>query len=328
MLDERIKDEGVEMKKVVVTQKLPYPVEKNLSGFKLFYNSKDEQLSRDILLREITDTDGLISMLSDKIDKEVIDAGKNLKIIVNYAVGYNNIDVQYAKSKGIIVCNTPHILTETTAELAFALMISVARRIVEAEKFTREGKFVGWTPNLFLGTDLYRKRVGIYGFGRIGQAFARCCRGFEMDIVYTGRSRKYDGELLTNAKFVSFDELVSTSDFIVITAPLNETTKHAFTIDTFKKMKRDAIFINVGRGPIVKETDLAYALKNGLIRAAGLDVYEFEPEICKDLFELDNVILLPHIGSATEETRYNMAELCVNAIKNYLETGDTPWNTV
>lgn len=316
------------MKKIIVTQKLPYPVEDAFKNYNLFYNSKDEQLSRSNLLKEIEDADGVISMLSDKIDKEVIDAGKQLKIIVNYAVGYNNIDTQYAKSKGIIVCNTPHILTETTAELAFALMISVARRIVEAEKFTREGKFVGWTPNLFLGTDLYRKRVGIYGFGRIGQAFARCCRGFDMEIVYTGRSRKYDGELLTNAKFVSFDELVSTSDFIVITAPLNETTKYAFTLDTFKKMKRNAIFINVGRGPIVKEADLAYALKNRLIRAAGLDVYEFEPEICKDLFELDNVVLLPHIGSATEETRFNMAELCVNSIISYLENGITPWNMV
>jgi len=179
-----------------------------------------------------------------------------------------------------------------------------------------------------LGTDLYKKRVGIYGFGRIGQAFARCCRGFEMEIFYTGRSRKYDAELLLDAKYISFDELIETSDFVVVTAPLNESTKHAFTLDTFKKMKRDAIFINVGRGAIVKEDDLVYALKNGIIRGAGLDVYEFEPEINSGFFELDNVVLLPHIGSATEETRYRMAELCINSVKNYLEKEIIPFNIV
>ena len=316
------------MNKVVVTQKLPYPVVEKLSGYNIFYNDKDTQMDRNELLMQAADADAIVSMLSDRIDKELIDNAKKLKIIVNYAVGFNNIDVVYAKEKGIVVCNTPHILTETTAELAFALIISVARRVVEADRFTREGRFKGWTPNLFLGTDLYRKRVGIFGFGRIGQAFARCCRGFEMDIVYTGKSRKFDGELLTSAKYLPFEEFVSTSDFIVVTAPLNESTRYSFTIDTFKKMKRDAIFINVGRGPIVKESDLAFALKNHLIRGAGLDVYENEPEIHPELIDLENVVLLPHIGSATEETRYNMADLCIRSIRNFLEKGERPWNEV
>lgn len=316
------------MRKVVITQKLPYELEDDFRGYQLVYNREDRQMDRADLLLSLRDADALISMLSDKIDRELIDAAPDLKIINNYAVGYNNIDVDYAKGKGILVCNTPHVLTKTTAELAFALMISVARRIVEADKFTRMGNFVGWTPNLFLGTDLYRKRVGIYGFGRIGQAFARCCRGFEMDIVYTGNTRKYEAELNLGARFVDFDELVSSSDFIVVLAPLNEKTKHAFNLDTFKKMKKTAIFINAGRGPIVKESDLAYALKNGIIRGAGLDVYEYEPEISEELFDLDNVILLPHIGSASESTREEMAKLCINSVKNYLEKGIIPANVI
>lgn len=316
------------MKKVVITQKLPYDLENDFKGYEIVYNREDRQMERGELLLSLRGADALISMLSDKIDRELIDSSPDLKIISNYAVGYNNIDVEYAKSKGIIVCNTPHVLTETTAELAFALMISVARRIVEADRFTRVGNFVGWTPNLFLGTDLYKKRVGIYGFGRIGQAFARCCRGFEMDIVYTGNTRKYEAELILGAKFVSFDELVSSSDFIVVLAPLNEKTRHAFNIDIFKNMKKSAIFINAGRGPIVKEADLSYALKNGLIRGAGLDVYEYEPKICEDLLGLDNVVLLPHIGSASESTREKMAKLCINSVKNYLEKGILPENIV
>lgn len=314
--------------KILITQKLPYNFVDDFKDYEIIYNDKDDSLTREELLNYIEDTDGLISMLSDKIDKELIDRAKKLKIIANYAVGYNNIDIEYAKSKGIVVCNTPHVLTETTAELAFALMISAARRIVEADIFTREGRFKGWTPNLFLGTDLFGRRVGIYGFGRIGQAFARCCKGFEMDIVYTGRTRKYDAEILLGAKYLPFNELVETSDFVVILAPLTDETKHAFTIDVFKKMKRGTILVNAGRGPIVKEDDLVYALKNGIIRAAALDVYEFEPEINKELFNLKNVILLPHIGSATEDTRKNMAKLCIDSIKLYFERGILPENVV
>ncbi|MEF3255596.1 MAG: D-glycerate dehydrogenase [Deferribacterales bacterium] len=314
--------------KILITQKLPYNFVDDFKDYEIIYNDKDDSLTREELLNYIEDTDGLISMLSDKIDKELIDRAKKLKIIANYAVGFNNIDIEYAKSKGIVVCNTPHVLTETTAELAFALMISAARRIVEADIFTREGRFKGWTPNLFLGTDLFGRRVGIYGFGRIGQAFARCCKGFEMDIVYTGRTRKYDAEILLGAKYLPFNELVETSDFVVILAPLTDETKHTFTIEVFKKMKRGTILVNAGRGPIVKEDDLVYALKNGIIRAAALDVYEFEPEINKELFNLKNVILLPHIGSATEDTRKNMAKLCIDSIKLYLERGILPENVV
>ncbi|MCX8084669.1 MAG: D-glycerate dehydrogenase [Calditerrivibrio sp.] len=316
------------MKKIIVTQRLPYPIKDAFAGYNLVYNDEDKQMDSKFLLKEVVDADGIISMLSDKIDRDLIDTGENLKIIVNYAVGYNNIDVNYAKQKGILVCNTPHILTETTAELAFALMIAAARRIVEADRFTRERRFTGWTPNLFLGQDLYKKRVGIYGFGRIGQAFARCCKGFEMDIVYYSRNRKFEGEVLTGAKWVTFDELVSTSDYIVVLAPLNESTKYAFTLETFKRMKPSAIFVNAGRGPIVKESDLVYALRNNIIRGAGLDVYEYEPVIDEGLFDLDNVVLLPHIGSASEDTRYNMADLCVKSIKEYLEEGKIPWNKV
>ena len=258
-------------------------------------------------------------MLSDNIDSELIENSKKLKVIANYAVGYNNIDVAAAKKHNISVFNTPDVLTETTAELGFSLLISVARRIVEADTFTRSGAFEGWKPSLFLGTDLFGKTIGIYGFGRIGQAVARCATGFNMNIQYYNPSRKFNAELLLNAKQVDFDRLLTTSDFIIITAPLNENTKHKFGINEFKKMKKNAVFVNIGRGPIVIEKDLVTALKNNEIFGAGLDVYEFEPEIDSELYSLDNVIILPHIGSASAETRAEMAKLCITSVKNVLE---------
>lgn len=307
------------MKKIVITEKLPFDVEKHLDGYELIYNKTGKNLSYKELKNYLRDADGLISMLSDNIDSELIENSKKLKVIANYAVGYNNIDVAAAKKHNISVFNTPDVLTETTAELGFSLLISVARRIVEADTFTRSGAFEGWKPSLFLGTDLFGKTIGIYGFGRIGQAVARCATGFKMNIQYYNPSRKFNAELLLNAKQVDFDKLLTTSDFIIITAPLNENTKHKFGINEFKKMKKNAVFVNIGRGPIVIEKDLVTALKNNEIFGAGLDVYEFEPEIDSELYSLDNVIILPHIGSASAETRAEMAKLCITSVKNVLE---------
>lgn len=314
--------------KVVVTQKLPFDVEKYLQGFELDYNKTEKELSKIEIIEKIRDADGIITMLCDTIDKEVIDAALNLKVIANYAVGYNNIDFNYAKDKGIIVCNTPDVLTETTAELAVALLLAVARRIVEGHKFVENKKFKGWKPELLLGTDLYKKTVGIYGFGKIGQTIGRILKGFDVELIYNTRNRNYHAELLTGAKYVTFDSLITESDIVIIAAPLNESTKHRFTLNEFKKMKSSAILINIGRGPIVKEDDLYIALKEGIISGAGLDVFEHEPKIFEGLYELNNIVMLPHIGSASIETRRSMAKLCCDSIIDVLINKKKPFNSV
>lgn len=316
------------MKKVIVTKKLPFDIEGELKNYDLVYNKSSEPLSEDELQKELTNADAIISMLSDKIDARLLENAKNLKVVANYAVGYNNIDVDYCSKKKIVVCNTPHVLTEATAELGFALMISAARRIVEADKFVRNGNFKGWEPTLFLGRGLQHKTLGIYGFGKIGQAFGNFARNFKMNIIYNSRSRKRHEENLINAQYVTFEELLEKSDFLVVTAPLNSSTKHRFTKNEFERMKNDATFINIGRGEIVKESDLVQALKDGQIAYAGLDVYEFEPSVSKKLLDMDNVILLPHIGSATVTARKEMAELCVQSVKEVLEKHNIPWNAV
>lgn len=244
--------------------------------------------------------------------------------MANYAVGFNNIDVAYAKSKGITVCNTPDVLTQATAELGFSLMMAAGRRIVESDKFTREGKFHGWKSDMMLGVDFFGKTIGIFGFGRIGQAVAKMSTGFGMKVLYNARTKK---DVSFAAEYADFDELVSKCDFVVITAPATPETKHKFTLDIFKKMKKTAVLVNIGRGEIIKEADLAEALEQKLIFAAGLDVYEFEPVIEQRLFALDNVILAPHIGSGTTDTRSAMGALCCDSVLTVLG-GGTPHNAL
>lgn len=301
--------------KILVTRKLPYDVVSAFQDHELIYNDEDRPLSHDELLAFIPEVDAMITMLSDQIDASVLDKAPHLKAIANYAVGYNNLDINAAKQKCIKVFNTPDVLTETTAELGFSLMMAVARRIVESDAYARSGAFEGWGPSLFLGTDLYGKTLGIYGFGRIGQAIARCASGFNMNITYSGRTQKYNEELLLGAKRVSFDTLIEESDFIVVAAPLTGETRYRFGADEFQKMKDTAIFVNIGRGPIVNEAALAKALSEGQIFGAGLDVFENEPEIDSNLFDLDNIVILPHIGSASVATRAKMAALCVDSIR-------------
>ena len=314
--------------RILITREIPFDVENYFKSYDVIYNKSSAQMPREELVEKISGVDAVITMLSDRVDKEVIDAGKNLKVIANYAVGYNNIDVKYATEKGIMVCNTPDVLTETTAELGFALMISVARRIVEAHKFVEDGKFMGWKPSLMLGLDLYGKTLGVFGFGKIGQALARCSKGFNMNIIYHSRNRNIQGEILTGAEYSSFERLLEESDFLVVTAPLTDETKHKFTLNEFKKMKRSAIFVNIGRGPIHKEEDLFLALKEGVIAGAGLDVFEEEPKINGGLFTLSNVIMLPHIGSASTETRMAMGKLCCDSVLSVIEKGEKPANVV
>lgn len=313
--------------KILVTAKLPYDVKAHLKGHDVDMAETVDGLSADEFLKRAKDADAMITMLSDKVDADVMKQCKKMKVIANYAVGYNNIDVLAAKAFGITVCNTPDVLTQATAELGFSLMMAAGRRLAEADKFTRTGAFKGWRSDMILGVDFHGKTIGIFGFGRIGQAVAKMATGFNMNILYSARGRKFQQELLTGAQMADFDELVSKSDFVVITAPSNEGTRHKFTAATFDKMKDSAILVNIGRGDIVKEDDLADALEQKKIFAAGLDVYEFEPKINERLYKLDNVVLAPHIGSGTKETREAMAALCCDSILDVFK-GKIPHNSL
>uniref|UniRef100_A0A7C3NFY4 D-glycerate dehydrogenase n=1 Tax=candidate division WOR-3 bacterium TaxID=2052148 RepID=A0A7C3NFY4_UNCW3 len=300
--------------KVLQTYKLPFDTKKYLKENGIDVDIYENGISYEQILQIVENYDGIISLLSNRIDKNILERGKNLKIVANYAVGYDNIDTSYAREKNIFVTNTPDVLTEATADIAFALLLSVSRRIVEGDDFVRRGEFNGWKPDLLLGKDLFGKTLGIYGFGRIGKAVARRAKGFGMDIIFTDENVKDE----TLAKKVDFESLIRESDFISINAPLNETTLYRFDIEVFKKMKKNVIIINTARGKIIKEKDLVYALKNNLITGVGLDVYENEPVVEPELLKMKNVVLLPHIGSATEETREKMAKICVRSIVEVL----------
>ncbi len=287
--------------------------------FEIKMNDKGRKLSKRELIEEAKEADALLTLLSDKVDKEVMSELKNLKVIANYAVGYNNIDLEEATKRGIIVTNTPDVLTETTADLTFALVLASARRIVETDKLLRNGDFDGWAPKLFLGKEVNHKTLGIIGLGRIGQAVAKRAKAFNMEVIYNKRNRlKKSKESELGIKYKKFEDLLKISDYITINAPLNESTYHMFGKKEFKLMKEDSFIINTGRGPIINEKELVEALKNEEIAGCGLDVYENEPEVEKDLINFDNVVLTPHIGSATYEARDEMAELAAKgAISGY-----------
>jgi glyoxylate reductase len=249
--------------------------------------------------------------MADRIDGEFFDAAPHLRGYANYAVGYDNIDVPEATKRHIPVSNTPGVLTDATAELAWSLLFAVARRGVELDAVMRSGQWSGWGPLQFLGTDVCGKTLGIVGAGRIGTAMALMSKGFRMPVVYSNSSGRRNEvlEKELGARLVSFEELLERSDYISLHAPLTPQSKHLFNTQSFSHMKKTAILINTGRGPLIKEDDLVQALKNGVISGAGLDVYEFEPRMAEGLAALPNAVLLPHIGSATETTRTNMATL-------------------
>ncbi|WP_461202498.1 2-hydroxyacid dehydrogenase [Anoxybacillus sp. TBDG-1] len=275
---------------------------------------------RDVLLQEASRAEALITMLSDRIDEELLKQSVRLRVIANVAVGYDNIDVEAATKRGIIVCNTPDVLTETTADLTFALLLATARRVIESAEFVKEGKWKSWSPLLLAGTDVHHKTIGIVGMGKIGRAVAQRAKGFHMRILYYNRSRNIEAERALDATYCSFDELLEQADFVVCLAPLTNETYQLFNREAFMKMKRSAMFINAGRGAVVDEEALYDALINRHIAAAGLDVFAQEP-IRSDhpLLQLPNVVALPHIGSATKETRYEMMELCCRNVIAVLE---------
>ena len=278
-------------------------------------NPEDRVLAREELLEKVKGRDAVLCLLTDTIDEEVLEsAGLECRIFANYAVGYNNISVEAATKKGIIITNTPGVLTDATADLAWSLLFSVSRRVVESDKYTREGKFKGWGPMLFLGRDITGKTLGVIGIGRIGANFAKKSKGFEMRILYNDIKPDEEFEKETGASYVDKETLLKESDFISVHVPLLPSTRHLIGEKEFKLMKKTAVLINTSRGPVVDEKALVKALKQGEIWGAGLDVFENEPLLEPGLAELDNVVIVPHIASATIETRTNMGLIAVRNI--------------
>ncbi len=313
---------------VFVTRKIPQPgidiLKANCATVDI--NPDDRVLTREELIDGVKDRDGVLCLLTDMIDAEIFSAANRAKIFANHAVGYNNIDVEEATKREIIITNTPGVLTETTADLTWALLLAVPRRIVECDRFTRAGKFRGWGPLLMLGNEVYGRTLGIVGAGRIGTAVARRARGFGMAVLYSDsapNTELNDG----GAEQVDLETLLTQSDFVTLHVPLSEETKHLIGAPELSRMKQSAFLINTCRGPVVDEDALASSLQTREIAGAGLDVYENEPEIHPGLFDLDNVVLMPHIGSGTVEARTKMATMAAENLIAGLK-GDHPPNIV
>jgi glyoxylate reductase len=304
------------MKKIFITREIPDAGINLLrqEKFKVEIFKKDKPISQKQLIENIKDADAVISLLTDKFDRDVLDKMEKCKIIANYAVGHNNIDVEYARTKNIIITNTPDVLTHATADLAIGLTLACSRKIIDGHIFMSDKKFKGWKPKLLLGIELKDKVFGILGAGRIGTATAIRAKAFGTKIVYYSRSKNEDLEKQTGAEKTSLDDLLINSDFISIHLPLNQKTNHLLDKSKLKLLKKTAILINTARGEIVDEKELIKILKKKRIFSAGFDVYEGEPKINSSLYKLDNVVLLPHIGSATFETRDNMSILAAKNV--------------
>ena len=296
------------MMKILVTGRLPEEV---MAAIKkehhVVAHGEDRPMERQRLLDLVGDKDGLLCMITDRIDEELLNRAPHLKMIANLAVGYDNIDVAAATLRAIPVSNTPGVLTDATADLTFALILATARRVVEGDKRTRAGRFRFWVPLQFLGREVSGKTLGIVGLGRIGRAVARRARGFEMGVLYNNRRPiEVSLEKELGVEYADFNTLLAQSDFVSIHVPLTEGTRHLIDGEAFKRMKATAYLINTSRGPIVDERALEKALREGKIAGAGLDVYENEPHVTPGLMKQKNAVLLPHMGSATIETRSRM----------------------
>jgi len=314
--------------KIFVTRKIPEPGLILLrKEHKIEVNPYDGVLTKEEIMEGLKGKDGLLCLLTDTIDEEVISSEPNLKMIASYAVGYNNIDVKAATKRGIPVSSTPGVLTDATAEMAWALLFSVARRVAKGDKFTRSGKFKGWDPMLMLGQEITGKTLGIIGAGRIGTCFALKSKGFNMKILYVDSKTNEILENELGAKKVELNALLKKSDFISLHVPLLSSTHHLIGEQELRMMKKTAVLINTSRGPVIDEKALVKALKDGWIFGAGLDVYENEPHVEKELLKLSNVVLQPHSASATVESRTKMA---IMAAENMLAglKGEMPPNCV
>jgi glyoxylate reductase len=280
---------------------------------------------RGELLRAVRGVSGILVTLTEKIDAGLMDAaGSDLKVVANMAVGYDNVDLEAARERGVVVTNTPGVLTETTADTAFMLMLAAARRLGESERFLRAGRWEAWGPKQLTGPDVYGKRLGIVGMGRIGMAVGRRATGFGMEIVYHSRSRHDAAERELGALYAPLDELLRESDFVSVHTPLTPDTRHMVGAPELALMKPLSVLVNTSRGPVVDESALAEALEQKRIFAAGLDVYEEEPEVHPKLLELENVVLAPHIGSASIETRDRMASLAARNLAAVLRGEEPP----
>jgi glyoxylate reductase len=288
---------------------------------------EDRMMDRALLMDKIRDRRAVLSMLTDRMDAEVMDRAPGLKVIANYAVGYNNIDIEAAAKRGIFVTNTPDVLTDATADHAWALLMAVSRRIVEADRYMREGRFKAWSPFLLLGKDFAGKTLGIIGAGRIGTAVAMRSSGFNMKILYADESANAELERRFHAERTDLKTLLSRSDYVSLHVPLTEKTRGLIGQKELSLMKPAAFLINTSRGPVINEKDLVRALKDQRIAGAGLDVYENEPAMSEGLAQLENVVLTPHIASGTVETRDRMAVMAAENIIAVLD-GKIPLNLV
>jgi glyoxylate reductase len=316
--------------KVVITRKIP---EEALVMIRSacevdLWDEEEIPIPREILLSRIADADGLFCLLTETVDEELLEAAKKLKVVSNMAVGYNNIDVTAATGKGILVTNTPGVLTETTADLTFALLLASARRLVEASDYMRMGKWKTWSPMQLTGRDVYGSTLGIIGLGKIGEAVARRARGFGMDLIYHSNSRKMQAEAELGIRYADLNALLEQSDFVVVLTPYTKDTANLIGREQLARMKSTAILINTARGGIVNEQALYEALTQGTIWGAGLDVFENEPaRPDHQLLQLANVTALPHIGSATVKTRTIMAKLAADNLVRAL-SGEKPQHLV
>jgi glyoxylate/hydroxypyruvate/2-ketogluconate reductase len=289
-------------------------------------NQEDVAYSPDVLARKLADKDGVMCALTDRIDAGLLERCPRLKVVANIAVGYNNIDLAACTTRGVMATNTPGVLDDSTADLAWALMLGAARRLTELERRIRAGEWKGWRLKQWLGVDVHHATLGIFGMGRIGQAIARRAAGFEMKVIYHNRKRVApEIEKRCNAVYATSDDLLRQSDFVVLQVPYSPETHHLIGARELKLMKPTAVLVNSTRGGVVDDAALIEALKSGTIRAAGLDVFENEPNLNKDFLALDNVVLMPHVGSSTEATRRAMA---MTAAKNLVAalTGAVPPN--
>jgi len=315
--------------KVFITARIPEEVLARITReHSVETYDQDKPIERSRMLEAVQNKDGLLCTITDRIDKEVLERAPGLKVIANNGVGFDHIDIEAASARKIPVTNTPGVLTDETADLTFALMLSNARRIVEGDRMTRTGEFKYWAPLHFLGWKVNGKTLGIVGFGRIGQAVAKRARGFDMKVVYFDSSRLDPSqEKNLNVSFMPFDELLREADFVTLHVSLNPSTRRLMGKREFDIMKPSACLINTSRGPVVDEKALVEALQKGRIGGAGLDVYENEPQLSPGLAELNNVILLPHVGSATIETRTKMASMAADNLLAGLR-GERPPNMV
>ncbi|EMI18022.1 D-isomer specific 2-hydroxyacid dehydrogenase domain protein [Rhodopirellula maiorica SM1] len=302
-----------DLPRIFLTRELPPATMKRLrESSQLTMSHEDRSLSKQELLEGLQDVDGLLCQLTDTIDDEVLASNPNLKVVSNYAVGFNNIDVAAATKRNIAVTNTPGVLSDSTADMAWALMFAVARRVVEGDRFVRGGNWQGWAPLQYLGLDISGSTLGLVGLGRIGRAMIQRAKGFDMRVLYWNRTRmEAEEERKLGVEYVELDDLLAQSDFVSLHVALAEGTKHLIDERRLEQMKSTAYLINTARGPVVDEKALVRALQANTIAGAGLDVFENEPQLEPELFELPNTVLAPHLGSATIATRSKMGELAV-----------------